>query len=179
MTIGRRVEVGAPHLEATERERRRARCRRGRPRARIGWSWENTNAAPGAQHAVDLAEQPVEVLDLVHDAGRQREVDRVGAEEREVGGVALVPLDPDLGRVGELAAERELRRGHVDRDHVRALAGHRDRVLARPAPDVEHPAALDVAAEAEVGLGRAGRRRTAPCRRLVAAPRRDASRSQA
>ena len=131
---------------------------------------------PRAQHAVNLAEQPVEILDLVHHPGRQRDVDRIGAEEREIRGVALVPLHPDLGRVGQAASERELRRGHVDRDHVRALAGHRYRVLARPAPDVEHPSALEVAADAEVGLGRqvgtelhcvGTRRRPAPRRQPV------------
>ena len=101
---------------------------------------------------MDLPEQAVEILDLVNDPGRQGQVDRVGAQEREVGSVAVVPLHPDLGGFRELAAERELRRGHVDRDHVRALARHRDRVLARAASDVEHAAALEVAAQAKVGF---------------------------
>ena len=91
---------------------------------------EDERALPG-QHPVHLAEEAVEVFDLVHDAGGQREVDRVGAEEREIRGVALVPLDAHLGRVGELAAERELRGRDVDRDHVRALAPSRPRSRRR------------------------------------------------
>ncbi len=94
----------------------------------------------GAQHAVHLTEQAVEVLDLVDHAGGEREIDRVGAEEREVGRVALVPLDAHLGVVGVLARERELRRGSVDRDHVRALSGHRHGVLAGPAARRRGPA---------------------------------------
>ena len=101
-----------------------------------------------------LTKEAIEVLDFVHEGGGQREIDRVGAQEGQVGRVALVPLDPDLGRVRELAAEGELRGRRVDRDHVRALAGHCDRVLARAATDVEDAATLQVTAEPEIRLGR-------------------------
>ena len=113
---------------------------RGPTASAIGWSKENTNARARPQHAVHLAEQPVEVLDLAEHAGREREVDRVGAQEREVGRVALVPLDAHLGGRRELAGPRELRGRAVDRDDVRALAGERDRVLARAASRGRGPA---------------------------------------
>ena len=103
---------------------------------------------------MDLAEEAVEVLDLVDDARGQREVDRVGAEEGKIRGVALVPLDANFSRVGEAPPERELRRRDVDCDDVRAEACHRDRVLSRATPEVEDTTAGYVATQAQVGLGR-------------------------
>ena len=108
----------------------------------------------GPQHSVHLAVQPVEVLDFADHAGREREVDRVGPEEREVADVALVPLDPNFRGLGELAGQRELALRRVDRDDVRALTGKGDRVLARAASEIEHPLARDVAAQAERRLAR-------------------------
>jgi len=40
-----------------------------------------------------LAQESIDVFDLAQHAGRDDEVDRVGAEERKVGRVAFVPLD--------------------------------------------------------------------------------------
>ena len=92
--------------------------------------------------------------------------------------VALVPLDADLGGVGELAGERELRlRDASTRDDVRALLRERDRVLARAAPEVEHPLA---AARRRTGAGRprsGGRVRT--CTTSVRRPHRRHSRRAA
>ena len=44
----------------------------------------------GPQHAVHLAQEPVDVLDLSQHAGSQGEVDGVGAQEGEVRDVAFV-----------------------------------------------------------------------------------------
>ena len=106
------------------------------------------------QDAVDLAEEAREVVDLADRVGAERDVDRVGAEEREVGEVAAVPLDPHLGACRALARDLDLVGGRVDRDDGRALTGERDRGLARSAPEVEHPLAAHVTEQAELALGR-------------------------
>ena len=78
-----------------------------------------------------LAQQSVDVLDLTEHVRGQREVDGIGAQEREVGRVALVPFDAHVGRGRELPGPGELGDRPVDGDHVRALAGERDGVLRR------------------------------------------------
>ena len=65
----------------------------------------------------------------------------------------MVPLDPDLEPLGEGAGSVEHAERVVDRDDRRALAGERDRGLARSAPQVGDPLALHVADEAQLLLG--------------------------
>ncbi len=55
--------------------------------------------ALGVQDPVDLAEEPVEVVDAGQREHAQRAVERVGAHEGQLGQVALVQLDLDLGLV--------------------------------------------------------------------------------
>ena len=57
----------------------------------------------GAQHALDLAQDATEVGERGERALGERDVDGVAAEEREVGEVARVQLDPHLGGLGALA----------------------------------------------------------------------------
>ena len=86
------VEVGTADLEPSEREpARRLDFAADRERQRVFVREHERRAGP--EHAVHLTEQAVEVFDLGEHAGREGEVDRVGAQEREIGGVALVPLD--------------------------------------------------------------------------------------
>ena len=68
---------------------------------------------------MDLAQEAVEVFDLVHDARGEREVDRVGAQERQIRGVALVPLDANFRRLREPLSERELRARRRGRSRAR------------------------------------------------------------
>ena len=118
-------------LRARRAAARRAPRLRGRRRAPSGGRTRTRTRALGRSTRCTWRKQPVEVFDLADDTDREREVDRVGAQEREVARVALVPLDAHFGRVGELAGERELRLRRVERDDVRALAREHDRVLAR------------------------------------------------
>src|SRR5205085_12150125 len=62
-------------------------------------------------------------------------------------------LDLHALLVGQLAGVCELLGGEVDADCDGALLGEGDRALRTAASELEHPLALDVAAEAEVGLG--------------------------
>ena len=59
-----------------------------------------TNGGAVPQHAVHLAEQPAQVRDLRQRAVAERDVDRVGAQEREVGEVAGVQLESHFGGFG-------------------------------------------------------------------------------
>ncbi len=115
------VEVRAPDLERAERQRARG-CAFASDRERHRVVDGEHERRAGPKDTVHLAEEPVDVLDFAEHACGEREVDRVGAQEREVGGVALVPLDPHLGRVGELASQRELCGRAIERDDVRAVA---------------------------------------------------------
>ena len=105
------------------------------------------------QHPVDLAEEPVQVVHAGQGEHAERAVERVGPHEGQLGQVALVQLDLDLGRVG---------RGPGRLDPVSegstpmTRAPWRARVTSLGAgADAEHEQApaLDVAEQAQLGLG--------------------------
>ena len=75
---GPRVEVGAAHFEMTEGETARSDVVAS-DRERHGMVVGEHEGRAGTQHAVHLAQQPVDVFDLRQHAGGEREVDRVGA----------------------------------------------------------------------------------------------------
>jgi len=70
------------------------------------------------QHALHLAEQPGRVLDLGDRVRAERGVDRFGAEEREVGEVALAPLDLHLVALGPLARRADAQAQDISEDGV-------------------------------------------------------------
>ena len=100
-----------------------------------------------------LAEHPVEILDVAEGVGREDQVDRVGPQEGQVGEVAVAELDLDLLALAQPAGERQLLGREVDADGGGALLGEGDRALGAAAAELEHPLALEVAEQAEVGLG--------------------------
>ena len=97
------------------------------------------------QHPVDLAEHAVDVVDGHETPDRQRGVDGVGTDERQLGQWGVVDLQADL-----LSVAGRSRFGHlvgrlVDADHLGSLPGEGDRVVAGAAAEVEDPLAVDVA----------------------------------
>ena len=107
----------------------------------------------GAQHAVDLAEHAVEVGDGRQAVGRQGGVDRVGADERQLGERAVVGLDPHALTLGPLAGVVQVAGVDVDSDHPGTRLGQRHRAGAGAAGQLEHAPALDVPEQLELVLG--------------------------
>ena len=112
----------------------------------------------GAYHLLPLHRDDSMVLlagrkDLGQRVHANHEVDGVGAQEREIGEVALVPVDPHLGRMVTFAGDREALVGPVDADHHRSLLGQRDRDRTGSAPELEHALALEVAEEPQLPFG--------------------------
>ena len=99
----------------------------------------------GAQHALHLAQHAPEVGERREGSLGERDVDRVAAEEREVGEVAGAQLDADLGGLGALAGREPGLGARVDRDDVGATPGELHRAGAVAAAELEDALALDVA----------------------------------
>ena len=108
----------------------------------IGCGSEKTKPRRGAQDAVHLAEEAAEVGHRPERLAAERDVDRVGPQERQVGQVARLQLEPDLCDLGRGTSGRDAIRGAVDADDRRALPGEADRGVTRPAPELEHALAL-------------------------------------
>ena len=87
----------------------------------IGCSYENTNGPFGFNTRCTCRNSRADVVDLGDRVGAERRVDRLGAEEGEVGEVTLAPLDLHLFVLGTLAGMRETSVGAVERDHDRTL----------------------------------------------------------
>ena len=83
------------------------------------------------------------------------ELDRAAGGEAEVGEIALVELDAHVGGFGLATHAEDLVGRGLDHDHPSAEPGQGHRV--RPASQLDHPPAGDVAAEAELGFGRHAR----------------------
>jgi hypothetical protein len=101
-----------------------------------------------SQHAVHLSEDAVEVGDRRQRVDAQRDVDRVRADEREVGEVAVAQLDLRLFALDEAARVADLFVGIVHRDHARALFRHRDGIGTTAAAELEDALVLELAEEA-------------------------------
>ena len=105
------------------------------------------------QDALHLTEEPRRVVDLGDGVAAERDVDRLGAQEREVGEVTLAPLDLHLGPFRARARLGETRVRPVERDDHRALVGEGDRRRAGAAAQVEHALAAEVAEQLELAIG--------------------------
>ena len=105
------------------------------------------------QHAVHLAEDAVDVVDAGQREHAEGGVERVGPHERQLGQIALVQLDLDLGLVGGRPGRLDAGQGRVDADDPGALPGEGDQLGARADPEDEDPPAVDVAEQPELGLG--------------------------
>ncbi len=103
----------------------------------------------GLEHALDLAEHAGGVNDCVDRECAEHEIDRVGAQEGEVGEVAGVPVESDFGFFAAPPPQGEPRFGRVDCDDHRALLRERHRGVPVAAPEVEHALAGDVAHESQ------------------------------
>ena len=64
--------------------------------AKAGWGIDSTSGCSGLQHAVDLAEHPVDVVHRHQPPHGQDRVDGVGADERQLGERRMVQLDPHV-----------------------------------------------------------------------------------
>ena len=99
-----------------------------------------TTQAAGAQHAVDLGEQPVLVGDVVRELLHERHAERrVG--ERQERRVADDPLARTHARMLVQAAEPERVGLEVDHPRVVARLGEQPAAPARAAADVDEPVA--------------------------------------
>jgi hypothetical protein len=87
---------------------------------------------------VYLTEEPVDVFDLVQDPGREREVDRVGAEECEVGRVAFVPLDGDARNATIFTRPLQQLRSEVESGDMSATPRRGYGDDAGAAADIQH-----------------------------------------
>ena len=96
----------------------------------------------GAQYAVDLTEHARDIGHLREGVHRETEVDLVGADEREVGEVAVVELDANVLGLGVVPGDRQAGRRRVDHDDTGALPGERDRVAAVAATELEDAPAV-------------------------------------
>jgi hypothetical protein len=101
---------------------------------------------------VDLAEDPVQVLDLGQRGDRQRGVDRVAPQEREVGQVRAVELDADVLLLARLPGPVDPAGHLVDDDHLGLVAGQGEDGVGPAAAQDQDPLALDLAQEPELGL---------------------------
>ena len=106
------------------------------------------------QHAVDLAEHPVDVLHRCQPPHRQDRVDRVGSDERQLGERGVVQLHLHLLALARGAGVGDLVGRLVDADHLGALLGQRDGVVPGAAAEVEDALALDVTEELQRVLAR-------------------------
>ena len=106
-----------------------------------GWGSEKANHAPRAEHPLYLAEHPTEIAELGERSLREREVDGVAAEEREVGEVAGVHLDADLRVLGPLAGGEHELGARVDRDDRRSSTRQGNGSRAVTAAELEDPLA--------------------------------------
>ena len=118
----RRVPVGAPDAPLGV----------VRVDQRVGRVWQGEHERVlGAQHAVDLPEDAVDVVHGRQTPHRQHGVDRVGPDEGQLGERCVVQLDPDLLALAGRACLGHLVRRLVDADHLGALAGQGDRRCGR------------------------------------------------
>jgi hypothetical protein len=101
----------------------------------------------GLEHALHLPEEPGRVVDLGDRRRAEHDVDRLGAEEGELGQIADAPLDLHLGLERALARSGEVPVGAVEGDDDRATARERHRGIAGPEAEVEHALASHIADE--------------------------------
>ena len=106
------------------------------------------------EHPVDLAEHPVEVVHRCEAPRREDRVDRVGADEGQLGEGRVVELHLHV-----LALTGGTGIGHlvgrlVDADHLGTVLGQRDGVVAGTAAEVEDPRAVHVPEQLERVLPR-------------------------
>jgi hypothetical protein len=102
---------------------------------------------------VHRAEHPAQVLDVAEGVGGEDEIDRVGPHERQVGEVTVAELDAHLLALAEPAGKGELLAREVDPDRRRPGLGERNRALRPAAAELEDALALQVAEQAQLGLG--------------------------
>jgi hypothetical protein len=114
---------------------------------------ENTNGTIGAQHPVDLAEHPVDVVHRGQPVGRHRGVDGVGPHEGQLGQRAVVGLDPHALPFGPVAGLGEVGRLVVHGDDPGTGLGQRHRARPGAAAEVQEAAAGHLAEQPELALG--------------------------
>ena len=107
---------------------------------------------PGAQHPVDLTQHTIEIGHPAELEGGQGDVDGVGADEGQLGEIALMQFDPDLMGLGEIAGGLDVGEVGVDPDDMCPLAGQGHDVVAVAGAEDEHPSAIGVAEEAQGAL---------------------------
>ena len=122
--------------------------------AKAGWGIDSTSGCSGLQHPVDLAEHPVDVLHRREAPHRHDRVDRVGPDERQLGERRVVELHLHALALARGAGVGDLVGRLVDGDHLGALLGQRDGVVAGAAPEVEDALALDVPEQLQGVLAR-------------------------
>ena len=102
---------------------------------------------------MDLAEHPVQVVDVTEGVGREHQVDGVSPQECQVGQIALAQLDAHILPFAQPSGEGQLLGGEVDPDGGGALLGEGDRALGAPAAQLEHPFSLEVAEQPQLRFG--------------------------
>ncbi len=106
----------------------------------------------GAQHAVDLAEDPVEVALAAEFVDGDGAVDGVGADEGQLGDVAVVELEAPFEAFGAIAGDLESPVVAVDHDHVSTLAGESHGGLSASGAEHEEPLRADLAEQPQAAL---------------------------
>ncbi len=118
-----------------------------------GCGTETTKGWLALQHAVHLAQQPAEVVDVGQGVVGDHQRRRTAGDEAEVGQVALMALDADLGPGGGAAQVGDRLGRRVDGDRLGAGEGEGDRVLLAADPELDRPLAIaDVAAQTQFAV---------------------------
>lgn len=103
-----------------------------------------------AYDSMDLAQDARQVGDERQRRHRQRQVDLIGADERQLGRMTLVELDRHLVAVGETASRGDLGHVGVGGGHPGSPQGQSHRVVAGPAPEHQHSFPVHIADEPAV-----------------------------
>lgn len=148
---------GAVHVSVTDRPGIGPASRRARGIGRVGteprrMGQRDQEVTTVTHDPVDLPQDPVEVIDERERGDREGEIDLVGADERELGRVALMELGGDLVAMGEVAGGADLGDVGVGGRHPAAPLSEADDVVAGAAAQHEDTFGVDLADEPTVEI---------------------------